>query len=173
MPPLCKGGIKGGLSKSREQSLSHFVTAPFTGFPQKFLNFCGMLQGSLWNRAGMTTLPSALFNRLPRSRRRKERRRQRSRSLLTMAKTSVRRAGMTTPPSCLRQSTSPCTGEAREEAGSPPRGSLGARGRGKRQGDPSQASARVFRRALAVRDDVRGALAVRDDVRGRGCSPAG
>ena len=26
---LCKGGIKGGSSKSREQSLSHFVTAPF------------------------------------------------------------------------------------------------------------------------------------------------
>ena len=44
------------------------------------------------NRAGMTTLPSALFNRLPRSRRRKERRRQRSRFLPTMAKTSVRRA---------------------------------------------------------------------------------
>ena len=41
------GGSKGGLSKSREQSLSHFVTAPFT-------------QGSLWRRAGMTTLPSCL-----------------------------------------------------------------------------------------------------------------
>ena len=40
----------------------------------------------------MTTLPSALFNRLPRSRRRKERRRRRSRFLSTMAKTSVRRA---------------------------------------------------------------------------------
>ena len=44
------GGSKGGSSKSREQSLSHFVTAPFT-------------QGSLWRREGMTTLPSALFNR--------------------------------------------------------------------------------------------------------------
>ena len=44
------------------------------------------------NRAGMTTLPSALFNRLPRSRRRKERRRQRSRFLTAMTKTSVRRA---------------------------------------------------------------------------------
>ena len=41
------GGGKGGSSKSREQSLSHFVTAPFT-------------QGSLWRRAGMTTLPSFL-----------------------------------------------------------------------------------------------------------------
>ena len=46
------GGSKGGLSKSREQSLSHFVTAPFT-------------QGSLWRREGMTTLPSAFFNRRP------------------------------------------------------------------------------------------------------------
>ena len=43
-------------------------------------------------RAGMTTLPSAPFNRLPWSRRRKERRRQRSRFLPTMAKTPVRRA---------------------------------------------------------------------------------
>ena len=45
-----------------------------------------------WCRACMTTLPSALFNRLPWSRRRKERRRQRSRFLPTMAKTSVRHA---------------------------------------------------------------------------------
>ena len=42
------GGSKGGSSESREQSLSHFVTAPFT-------------QGSLWRREGMTTLPSCLW----------------------------------------------------------------------------------------------------------------
>ncbi len=58
LPPLCKGGSKGGLSKSREQSLSHFVTAPFTGFPQKFLNFCGKLQGSL----GSGGIPLALIS---------------------------------------------------------------------------------------------------------------
>ena len=69
--PFCGSpirGAKGGLSMLRSararQSLSHFVTAPFTqgsllssilaplaNVPQKFLNFCGMLQGSLENGA--------------------------------------------------------------------------------------------------------------------------
>ncbi len=76
LPPLCKGGSKGGLSKKQgtiPQSLHDsslytrepFVlyTRPLANVPQKFLNFCGMSQGSLWRRACMTTLPSALFNR--------------------------------------------------------------------------------------------------------------
>ena len=41
LPPLCKGGTKGGLSKKQallwQQSLSHFVTAPFAQGSHYFL----------------------------------------------------------------------------------------------------------------------------------------
>ena len=75
------------------------------------------------NRAGMTTLPSALFNRLPRSRRRKERRRQRSRFLPTMAKPQFAVRAHHTVVMRITHGSPPYAGEAREEDGFPLGGS--------------------------------------------------